>query len=92
MKSDIAVHGGGFSGPVVSQERCDLALIEIDAETVKRWARASMEHFHQVLDLHPQHRAQWVGFEEQLTCVAKKEKGVNLKPEEKHHMHRVALL
>ena len=76
----------------MSQERCDLALIEIDAETVKRWARASIEYFHQVLDLHPQHQAQWVGFEEQLTFMAKKEREVSLKPEEERHMHTIALL
>lgn len=68
-KSDFTVHGGGFSSPIVPQEGCDLALVEIDVETVDRWTRASVEHLHQVLDLHPQHLAQWIGLKEQLTWV-----------------------
>lgn len=66
-KSDFTVHGGGFSSPIVPQEGCDLALVEIDVETVDRWTRASVEHLHQVLDLHPQHLAQRIGLKEQLT-------------------------
>lgn len=64
-------HCGGFSGPVVPQEGRDLALVEIDVETVDSRTRAPVKHLHQVLDLHPQHQAQRVVLVEQLTCTRK---------------------
>lgn len=60
-------HGGGFPGSVVSQEGCDLSLVEGDAETVDGRARAPGKHLHQVLDLHPHHQPQRLGLKEQLT-------------------------
>jgi len=69
FKFGFSLHSGGFSSPIVPQEGCDLAFIEIDAETVDSWTRSSIKHFHQVLDLHPHHQAHWVRLEEQLTCM-----------------------
>lgn len=54
------------------QEGCDLALVEIDVETVDGRTRASIKHLHQVLNLHPQHQAYWVRLKEQLACVGEK--------------------
>lgn len=69
------LHSGGFSSAIVPQEGCDLPLVKIDVETVDSRARASTKHFHQILDLHPQHQAHWVGLKEQLVCVEKRTNG-----------------
>lgn len=66
--SRCSLHSGGFSSPIVAQKGRDLALVEIDVETVDRWTRASIKHLHQVLNLNPHHQAHWVGLKE-LTCM-----------------------
>ena len=55
----------------MTEEGRDLSFVEVDVETVDRGSRASVEHLHQVLDLHPQHQAHRVGLEEQLACIGK---------------------
>lgn len=68
----FTVHGCGFPGTIVSQEGCDLALVEVDIQTVDRRPRASVEHLHQVRHLHPQHQTHRVGLEERLTYIGKR--------------------
>ena len=51
------VQSGGLPGPVVSQEGCDLALVEGDAQSVHGRLGAAAEHLDQVPDTHPLHQA-----------------------------------
>lgn len=53
------------------QEGCDLPIIEINVEAVDSWTRASIKDFHQILNLHPHHKAYWVRLKERLVCMQK---------------------
>lgn len=74
----FSLHGGGFPSPVVPQEGCDLAFVEIDAEMVYSRTRTSRKLHHQVLDLNASLQAQWIGLKEHLTCMEKQNKKMPL--------------
>lgn len=52
MRGTRLLHGGGFAGPVVSEERGDLSLVELQIKVVDSKFPPFLVDFHQVSDVH----------------------------------------
>lgn len=53
-------HGGGFSGSVVSQEGCDLSLIEAERQSIYCQLLPVTINLHQVLDVDAKLQVSWL--------------------------------
>lgn len=67
------IHGGGLPGSVVPEKGRNLALVEVDAESIDGWRGAVAEYLDQVLDADPLHQICRLCLEEWLLCGHQKQ-------------------